>query len=480
MIDEGYGNGDLKLRLGQLQDALLRDARFVVGIKIHTGQMTFDQGVDFFVKEATRRKSPASAKRSAARPDPHVPLLHARQTRNPEAARRLQERCAAPLTTLEDFHNKFLSQGMPPIKSSANKCWATIRRCCNNFRAEPESSVAYSSLTPTPGGNCWILQSWLWRTEPSSGRSFGAPAERSGEVSASIPLLPDTGKSSQILVYRANRRSHLPPDWQLRDPLLPITKLPLLTSKVSSFASFRTSPATGAPVLPKPDGSLPKSNIPVVSDLDTRALVQHLRSGVMRGVLSAIEKDTNKLVEKARSIPSMAGLDLATRVSTQKSYEWSEGISQCSPSILLVKTLTEISRDRLRFRHQNETFCVDSLHSGCKVTVVPSLTPAEDVLALKPDGVFLSNGPGDPEPLHDQIANVRRLIGRRRSSASAWATRFGLALGGKTYKLKFSAAQVIRAEPVDAASEITITAQSRLRGRSDSLVQMTSKSPTSI
>jgi carbamoyl-phosphate synthase small subunit len=78
------------------------------------------------------------------------------------------------------------------------------------------------------------------------------------------------------------------------------------------------------------------------------------------------------------------------------------------------------------------------VHSGCRVTVVPSLTSAEDVLALKPDGVFLSNGPGDPEPLHDQIANVKKLIGKTPIFGICLGNQIlGLALGGKTYKLKF-------------------------------------------
>jgi carbamoyl-phosphate synthase small subunit len=78
------------------------------------------------------------------------------------------------------------------------------------------------------------------------------------------------------------------------------------------------------------------------------------------------------------------------------------------------------------------------VHSGCKVTVVPALTSAEDVLALKPDGVFLSNGPGDPEPLTPQIDNVRRLIGKTPIFGICLGHQIlGLALGGKTYKLGF-------------------------------------------
>ena len=132
----------------------------------------------------------------------------------------------------------------------------------------------------------------------------------------------------------------------------------------------------------------------------------------MRGVLSAIENDGQKLVQKARAIPSMAGLDLASRVSTPERYNWTKTVEACSPSEVMSATVEP------RFNVVAYDFGIKQnilrrlVHSGCNVTVVPALTSAEDVLALKPDGVFLSNGPGDPEPLHTQIENVRRLIGK--------------------------------------------------------------------
>jgi carbamoyl-phosphate synthase small subunit len=184
---------------------------------------------------------------------------------------------------------------------------------------------------------------------------------------------------------------------------------------------------------------LGKHGIPVVSELDTRALVRHLRNrGVMRGVLSAVETDTAKLVEKARQIPTMAGLDLASRVSTAEPYTWDKPVEPCSPSEL-VRPPAEA-----RFRVVAYDFGIKQnilrrlVQVGCRVTVVPALTSAEDVLALKPDGVFLSNGPGDPEPLQTQVANVRKLIGRTPIFGICLGHQIlGLAVGGSTYKLKF-------------------------------------------
>jgi carbamoyl-phosphate synthase small subunit len=173
--------------------------------------------------------------------------------------------------------------------------------------------------------------------------------------------------------------------------------------------------------MPKPTPSSAAPASPS-SDLDTRALVRHLRTrGVMRGVLSAIETDARKLVEKARGIPTMAGLDLASRVSTP------QPTSGPSPWSLLA-----LRRDRPQAEPRYHVVAYDYgikhnilrrlVQVGCRVTVVPALTSAEDVLALKPDGVFLSNGPGDPEPLVRRSPTSASSSAASPSSASAWAT----------------------------------------------------------
>jgi carbamoyl-phosphate synthase small subunit len=184
---------------------------------------------------------------------------------------------------------------------------------------------------------------------------------------------------------------------------------------------------------------LARYEIPVVSELDTRALVRHLRTrGVMRGVLSAVETDARLLVERARSVPSMAGLDLASRVSTTERYDWTHPVEPCSPSDIVPRPAPA------RFHVVAYDFGIKQnilrrlIQVGTRVTVVPALTPAEDVLALKPDGVFLSNGPGDPEPLQTQVANVRKLLGKAPVFGICLGHQIlGLAAGGKTYKLKF-------------------------------------------
>jgi len=176
-----------------------------------------------------------------------------------------------------------------------------------------------------------------------------------------------------------------------------------------------------------------------VSDIDTRALVRHLRTrGVMRGVLSSVRPDAAALVETARAIPSMTGLDLASRVSTSERYEWSKPVEACSPSDLSGEP------GRPEFHVVAYDFGIKHnilrrlVHSGCRVTVVPALTSAADVLALNPNGIFLSNGPGDPEPLTTQVGNIRQLIGKKPIFGICLGNQLlGLALGGKTYKMKF-------------------------------------------
>jgi len=185
---------------------------------------------------------------------------------------------------------------------------------------------------------------------------------------------------------------------------------------------------------------LEQFKIPVLADIDTRALVRHLRdNGVMRGVISTMETDVEKLVVKARSIPKMDGTDLAKVVTTNRPYVWDVGERSHEPiEVVGVKDQPE------RFHVVAYDFGIKQnilrmlVDQGCSVTVVPAETSAEDVLSLKPDGVFLSNGPGDPEPVTYAQENIRKLTGKTPIFGICLGHQLvGLALGGKTYKLKF-------------------------------------------
>jgi carbamoyl-phosphate synthase small subunit len=187
------------------------------------------------------------------------------------------------------------------------------------------------------------------------------------------------------------------------------------------------------------DRFLARQDVPVAGEIDTRGLVLKLRSGgVMRGALSTAGHSPEQLIEMARNSPSMAGLDLATKVSTKSPYTWDKPLEPCSPSENIgpppAGRFHVVAYD-YGIKH-NILRCLVSI--GASVTVVPAGTTAEDVLALKPDGVFLSNGPGDPEPLQFQARQVSGLIGRKPIFGICLGHQIlGLALGGKTYKLKF-------------------------------------------
>jgi carbamoyl-phosphate synthase small subunit len=184
---------------------------------------------------------------------------------------------------------------------------------------------------------------------------------------------------------------------------------------------------------------LERFQIPVIDGIDTRALVRHLRTrGVMRGVLSRLEGSPDSLVAKAKAIPTMEGLDLAETVSTKQRYVWDAPAMSIFPD----EPSPEAPEQRLHVVAYDYGIKQNILRrlvsEGCRVTVVPALTSAEDVLSLQPDGVFLSNGPGDPAPLEVEAANVRKLFGKKPIFGICLGHQIlGLALGGKTYKLKF-------------------------------------------
>jgi len=191
---------------------------------------------------------------------------------------------------------------------------------------------------------------------------------------------------------------------------------------------------------------LNRHKIPVIWDIDTRALVRHIRNvGALRGVVSTDGTPAEQLVFEAKQLPSMSGQELASRVTCAKPYGWDTGSVDVAVSPW-AEQMGESNANGETRKHrvvaydygikQNILRLLVDHH--CEAYVVPAQTSAEDVLAMEPDGVFLSNGPGDPEPIGYAVENIQKLIGRVPIFGICLGHQLcGLALGGKTFKLKF-------------------------------------------
>lgn len=192
----------------------------------------------------------------------------------------------------------------------------------------------------------------------------------------------------------------------------------------------------------KLDEYLEKHGIVGLVGIDTRSLVRRIRIfGAMKGVLSTTDPDPGSLVAKAKASPGLVGRDLVREVVPSESRVWDESLSSWA-------RLQPEAEGPLARTGEKHVVALDygmkwniARHLrdlGCRVTILPGTATAEDVLGQNPDGVFLSNGPGDPEPLHYAIETIRGLLGKRPIFGICLGHQLlGLACGAKTFKLKF-------------------------------------------
>ncbi|MGA3372146.1 MAG: glutamine-hydrolyzing carbamoyl-phosphate synthase small subunit [Terracidiphilus sp.] len=275
------------------------------------------------------------------------------------------------------------------------------------------------------------------------GHGYGAPGECQGEVVFNTSLTgyqeiaTDPSYAGQIVVLTNPQIGNYGTNQADNESARPYIE-GLIVREFSPIGSNWRSEQVA-------DEYMERYSVPVLAEIDTRALVRHLRTyGVMRGVISTAESDTDALVAKARSIRKMDGTDLARVVSTKSifTFDAADSRNQTGDALLAKAHVPDAKERKLHVVAYDFGIKLNILRmlvrTGCRVTVVPAETSAEDVFDLKPDGVFLSNGPGDPEPVDYAVRAIRKFLGRVPVFGICLGHQLtGLALGGRTYKLKF-------------------------------------------
>lgn len=255
------------------------------------------------------------------------------------------------------------------------------------------------------------------------GNSFGAKCERFGEVvfntsmSGYQEIITDPSYKGQIVAMTyplIGNYGVTQEDAESRQPFVE----GFAVKEYSKIASnWRHEKSLG--------DYLKENNIPGIEGIDTRELTLHIRqAGAMKAVLSTLDLDEKSLVRKARDSQGLIGIDLVKEVTIKKQFIWSQGKTRFKVVALDCGVKYNMLRELMK--------------NGCAVTVVPADTTADEILGMNPDGVLLSNGPGDPAAVTYVVETVRKLIGRVPIFGICLGQQMlGLALGGKTYKLKF-------------------------------------------
>jgi carbamoyl-phosphate synthase small subunit len=272
------------------------------------------------------------------------------------------------------------------------------------------------------------------------GEGFGSPGEVTGEVVFNTSMtgyqeiFTDPSYCGQIVTLTYPLIGNYGINREDLESGRPQVSGVIVRESSSVFSNFRAQMSLS--------DWLAEHGVIAIEGLDTRMLTRMLRTdGALRGVISTTDADDASLIRKATASPLMNGLDLATKVTCSSPYSWDE--TDTTPFALGRNSAAPEGSTR-RFKVVAYDYGIKRnilrrlVLYGCVVTVVPAGFPAADVIAMKPDGVFLSNGPGDPSAVGVAIRNINALAGKIPIFGICLGHQLlALALGGRTYKLKF-------------------------------------------
>lgn len=283
------------------------------------------------------------------------------------------------------------------------------------------------------------------------GRGWGAHGERTGEIVFNTSMtgyqeiLTDPSYAGQIVTMTYPLIGNYGANFEDIESRRPFAEGFVVREYSEIDSNWRSAESL--------DQYLKRHGIVGLSEIDTRALVRHIRErGAMRACISSVDLDEASLVEKARNAPEMLGRNLVDEVTCQSSYVWSPEIEREAADGEEARTMNPLtgfaaetgepeggSFHVVAYDFGIKFYILRYLAAlGCRITVVPARTPAAEVLALGPDGIFLSNGPGDPGALDEIVAEIRKLTTAAPVFGICLGHQLlGRAFGGRTFKLKF-------------------------------------------
>ena len=271
------------------------------------------------------------------------------------------------------------------------------------------------------------------------GKSFGAEGEAIGEVVFNTSMtgyqeiLTDPSYKGQIVTMTYSQMGNYGVNGEDPESQAPCAEGFI----VREYLPFPSNWRSGKKSL---GDYLKEHGIAGIEGIDTRALTRHLREhGAQTGVISSVDPDLESLLEKVRAFPDIGAFDFVKEVSSKEAFGWRQDLWRWPEGLALQGEKADGRKKVVAYDFGIKFNILRNLvHAGFDVTVVPAQTPAEKVLELDPDGVLLSNGPGDPQTVTYAVEAARKLMGKKPVFGICLGHQIlGLAMGGSTYKLKF-------------------------------------------